>query len=383
MTFLLVPVMLLAAYQVVVAVLVQVGAIRVRRRKSPPTSRPTPSVSLLVPARNEEDRLPALLASLEPQLDALKNAVFVNDRSSDRTGALLDSFAASHPDRVIVIHVNDSTPGPSPKLEAMKAGLTHITGEVLLMTDADCRVPPDWVCRMAGQFRDDTVGLVMAPIVARSNGTLLAQYSLSEHVYRYMGAAGLCGLGIPAGGYGNNMAVRMDTLEEVGGLDAASVSVTEDAALVDLVGDISERRVIALLDSDVMIQTEPVSRWRQMFGQLVRWQVGAVQSPDFISRLGMSLLNLGYLSTLVLVVAGFWNLIWLVGPAGTLVGASIMYVGGGLHLGLPARYWLLLPINFVIMAVINSITGVYAGFDPRITWKGTSIRSARNAGSSP
>lgn len=377
MTLVVVLLAILAAYQVGVALLVQIGALRARRAEGVRHGGARPTASLLVPCRDEEDNLPGLLASLEPQLPALENVVFVDDRSADQTGALLDDFAARHPDVIDVVHISDAPPANNPKLEAMKAGLGSIRGDVLLMTDADCRIPPEWVERTVDAYRDPRVGLSMGPIVAADDGRLVASYSISEHVYRFIGAAGLAGIGVPGGGYGNNMAVRMVTLRQVGGLDALAESVTEDAALVDLVRDTSGMKIVAFVTAATKVETTPAPSWLAMVRQLLRWQVGAEQSYDLMSRVGMTLLNLGYLMALVGSAAATIDPRLLVAPLGTVVGATIMYVGGGLHLGVRWRYWLLLPLHLLIMVVLNAVTGVIALVNPRLNWKGTIVSSGR------
>ena len=74
---------LLAAYQVSVAFLVQIGALVARIRHGRPEAAAPPSISLLVPAKDEAENVPRLLASLESQIDDFENLVFVDDLSSD------------------------------------------------------------------------------------------------------------------------------------------------------------------------------------------------------------------------------------------------------------------------------------------------------------
>ena len=65
-----------------------------------------PSISLLFAARDEEEKLPAALASLAaidyPHLEIIA----VDDRSTDATARILDDFAAAHP-RFRVVHVSE------------------------------------------------------------------------------------------------------------------------------------------------------------------------------------------------------------------------------------------------------------------------------------
>lgn len=368
---------LLAAYQVVVAILVQIGAALSSRRIPSVAPESLPTLSLLVPARDEEETLPRLLGSLESQVHLFENIVFINDQSKDRTGEILDAFRTRFPARVDVVHLKEKKPSQSPKLEAMKQGMHLVKGEVLLLTDADCVVPGDWARQTASAFADSQIALTIGPIVTRRGGTLLGSYAAAEHLYRYLGAAGLAGLGIPAGGFGNNMAIRLETLTRLGGLSAVQESVTEDAALVHLVRQKTGRRVRALMTRGTTVTSEPVTSWGGLLKQITRWQVGAVYSHDLESMLGMGALIVGYIVAIPLFVAGFWMPMLWIQPLGAVIGASIMILGCAVQLHQPLRFWLMYPVHLLLVIAVNAITGLSALIRPRVVWKGASIDVAR------
>ena len=101
-----------------------------------------PHVSLLFAARDEEEKLPAALATLAaidyPHLEIIG----VNDRSQDSTGRILDDFAVAHP-RFRVVHVAELPPGWLGKPHALQKAYEASTGDWLLFTDADVRFHPE------------------------------------------------------------------------------------------------------------------------------------------------------------------------------------------------------------------------------------------------
>ena len=101
-----------------------------------------PRISLLFAARDEEEKLPAALATLMeidyPELEV----VAVDDRSQDATGRILDEFAAAHP-RLRVVHVDTLPKGWLGKPHALQKAYEASSGEWLLFTDADVRFKPD------------------------------------------------------------------------------------------------------------------------------------------------------------------------------------------------------------------------------------------------
>jgi hypothetical protein len=113
-----------------------------------------PTVSLIVPARDEEGEVEAALrARLGDGYPSLE-VIAVNDRSSDGTGAVLDRLAAEDP-RVRVIHVDALPAGWLGKLHAMHQGILASRGEWILLSDADVHYAPG------------TLRRVMAACVAR------------------------------------------------------------------------------------------------------------------------------------------------------------------------------------------------------------------------
>src|SRR5436305_10170302 len=101
-----------------------------------------PRISLLFAARDEEEKLPAALATLMeidyPELEV----VAVDDRSQDATGRILDEFAAAHP-RLRVVHVDTLPEGWLGKPHGLQKAYEASSGEWLLFTDADVRFKPD------------------------------------------------------------------------------------------------------------------------------------------------------------------------------------------------------------------------------------------------
>src|SRR6267378_7429636 len=120
------------------------GAIRLPwlKKFSPAADSDCPRISLIFAARDEEEKLPAALATLMeidyPNLEVIA----VNDRSQDSTGHILDEFAATH-SRLRVVHVAQLPAGWLGKPHALQKAYEAATGEWLLFTDADVRFKPD------------------------------------------------------------------------------------------------------------------------------------------------------------------------------------------------------------------------------------------------
>ncbi len=93
-------------------------------------------ISVVVPARNEESDVERGLLSILAQENVDLRVIAVNDHSTDRTGAILESLAAED-HRLTVIHDPPLEPGWFGKCNAMEHGVALATGEYLALCDAD------------------------------------------------------------------------------------------------------------------------------------------------------------------------------------------------------------------------------------------------------
>ena len=91
-------------------------------------------VSIIIPARNEEDNLPKLLADLKNQSYDIHEIICVDDNSEDKTPEVIRSFG------VKCVQLDDLPEGWKGKTWACQNGATAATGEVLLFIDADVRL---------------------------------------------------------------------------------------------------------------------------------------------------------------------------------------------------------------------------------------------------
>jgi glycosyltransferase involved in cell wall biosynthesis len=113
----------------------------------PPHDFALPSLTIVVPARNEAGEIEAALRSLialdypDPDL----KIIAVNDRSTDATGDIMNRLAAESASfgRLRLLHVTELPPRWLGKTHAMWIGARQTTSEWILFTDADCVFRPD------------------------------------------------------------------------------------------------------------------------------------------------------------------------------------------------------------------------------------------------
>jgi glycosyltransferase involved in cell wall biosynthesis len=167
-TFLLVLAALTLLVHLATAVEIWRGTRSIRRlAELPPLSGPLPRVSIVIPARNEERNVEEALRSVLALDYGNLEIDVVDDRSTDRTGEILDRMAAEDP-RVRVVHVKELPPGWLGKNHALALGAAKATGDYLLFTDADVVMEPSALRRAVGAMAAGGLDhLTVAPEIER------------------------------------------------------------------------------------------------------------------------------------------------------------------------------------------------------------------------
>jgi cellulose synthase/poly-beta-1,6-N-acetylglucosamine synthase-like glycosyltransferase len=128
-----------------------------------------PEVTVLVPAHNEEPVMEGVLTAL---LDVdyppkRLHILPVDDRSKDRTGAIVDEFAARHPGMVVPFHRTKGEPG---KAAALRDAMALVTTDIALVFDADYIPGRGLIKQLVAPFFDPEVGAVMGRVVPHNVG---------------------------------------------------------------------------------------------------------------------------------------------------------------------------------------------------------------------
>lgn len=115
-----------------------------------------PAVSVIMPAYNVEQYLPAAAYSALHQSFGDLEVLIANDGSTDRTGEIAEEIRSRHPDRVRVVHLENAGPAT-----ARDAAMAVSSGEFFALLDSDDVWDPDFLARQMAIFaRNPTISLV-------------------------------------------------------------------------------------------------------------------------------------------------------------------------------------------------------------------------------
>lgn len=236
-----------------------------------------PSVSVIITARNESAVLADCLRSFE-QIDYPREKIeFIigNDQSEDETPAILSDWAGKDSQRTYIeiqplyTHING-------KANALAQLIDKSKGELLLLTDADCRVGKLWVKELVKAYRPK-FGLVVG--VTQVTGKNLFEKLQGLEWWQTLGMIKVTSdLGFLLTAVGNNMLVSREAYEKVGGYEGLPFSVTEDFALGEAV-KAAGYKPVHQFSPNSLIGTKGEKDLLTLLIQRKRWMWGARTLP--------------------------------------------------------------------------------------------------------
>ncbi len=208
------------------------GRIRLCPRPESAGGESMPSLSVIIPARNEAHNLPALLASLRDQRPAPAACIVVDDGSEDGTGDLARRFGSTAPFPVEVIRAAERPEGWTGKSWACWTGAEAAKSGLLLFLDADTRLAPTGIARLFAAWRERGGLLSVQPRhrMERLTERLSAFFNIS--VMAGLGAFSVAGSRVePSGAFGPCLLCSRDAYCASGGHRGVRASIVEDIAL--------------------------------------------------------------------------------------------------------------------------------------------------------
>ncbi len=324
-----------------------------------------PFVSVLIPVRNEVLRITPLFESLAGQDYAHYEIIFIDDRSTDESPKLLQDFAEKN-HHVTILTLTDN---------ALTKGMEIARGELILLTDADCQVPEHWISAMAARMSNPQTGVTIAPVFKRySKKNFFHLYQCFDHIVRYIYLVSSIGLGAAGGGFGNNIILRKEALDAIGGYDKVPPSPTEDAALISMIRAKTSFQVRAACGEDVFVITGDEKHRTDFISQTLRWNNGGLFSPDALTRFNFNYLMISITSCVLAVpVLFFFHKVWPMAAAVYMViGMDTLAALTIFRRGLPKAglayffQFLFTPVYFAFLTVLG-----YLQIKPK--WKGNKI----------
>jgi len=238
------------------------------RRDDAPAADPLTPITVLKPIKGADQGMYENLSSFLSQDHPRFQVVFCLQDPRDPALPILRRLQNEFPRTDLQIVISHNRIGFNPKVNNLSNALPHIKHDLIMISDSDVRVEPDFLRRAALPFSDPKVGLVTAFYQSRhAVGLGPALESLAVNAWFLPQAVGAVGMGMRFA-MGAVMMVRRGVFEEIGGFHALSLHLADDYVLGASTQALGHR--IAVLRPVVACVPDA---WtiREHFEHLVRW----------------------------------------------------------------------------------------------------------------
>ena len=177
---------------------------------------PVTSVSILIAARNEEDKIAFTIEDILKQNypQGLVELIIVDDHSTDRTANIVEWYAK---DGVKLIQLKEDRALNSYKKKAITEAIKQARGELIVTTDADCRMGPEWLRTIVSFYEKNNSKMISSPVSYTKEKSFFERLQTLEFLYLIGLGASSIGNGRPSTCNGANLAYKRDVFFELKG----------------------------------------------------------------------------------------------------------------------------------------------------------------------
>ena len=328
------------------------------------SSNKLPTISVVIAARNEEKYLPDLIQDLIKQeypLDKLE-VIIVDDRSTDLTPEILKDAADNYA-FIKTIRIQEPSQDMTPKKNALTKGIEAAVGEVIISTDADCRVGKLWVSSMAySVINHNCISIGFSKI---AGDTFFEQYQKVDFLGIITANAGAGGWNQFWSGTGQNLAYYKNDFIAIDGFKPEKNKISgDDMYLVQSISKL--KRAFIHIDPNSFTTTAAVKSIKDFLNQRIRW------SSNSKTNAGHNPLFFGFLITAFLYNS--FILFSMISGSFWLVSFGIKFILDGLVILLGGKLFETKP-NFFAYCIWAMIQPIYIpaigilGLMGTFTWK--------------
>ncbi|MBW6480738.1 MAG: glycosyltransferase [Bacteroidales bacterium] len=331
-----------------------------------------PFISVIIPFRNEASNLKGLIRNLKSQdYPSEKFEILFSDDFSDDESIEIINLDIGELSNFYLIqpHSKDA----HGKKAAIERALEKAAGDIIVNTDADCIMGPEWLKNTGNEFSDHDLQLLLAPVDIDNSGKGVFAKLQSLELMSLMGATGgSAGMGHPVMANGANMAVRLKTMLEVRDkIKGKELLSGDDMFLLQAVIKLYPGKIRFLKNRKAIVKTRPANTLKDFLRQRVRWSAKSTAYRDAFTiftggvvaaiNLMIVLLLLGLLFNPALIKA--IAILWIA----KLVVDFPLVAGVAGFMGKPKLLWFYIPLQFIYPLYVT-ITLLLAALTPT-KWK--------------
>ncbi len=270
-------------------------------------------ISVVIPARNEAHNLPALIADLRLQkLTADKfEVIIVDDHSEDATAEIAEKAGGNI--RLVKLADHITEPVTAFKKKALETAISFARGNVIVTTDADCRVQSEWLSIISKYFNSADCNFLVMPVAFPQSKSFFQTFQSLD----FISLQGITGAALYRRWHymcnGANLAYRRDIFWKVKGFEGIDqIASGDDMLLMEKFAAFNGDSIHYLKNEKVIVETAACKNLKTFFQQRARW---AGKSAHYKNSITTAVLILIYLLNALVLVSPF---IFLLRTGGTV-----------------------------------------------------------------
>lgn len=232
-------------------------------------------VSLIVAMRNEIDSVEALINSLVAQdyPSELLEIIIVDDHSTDSTALLVEEIVARKNNSVNLKLISLADEKTFGKKAAIHHGIQASSGELILITDADCAAGCHWISTVCEFYKLHRPQMILGPVTISDGGSFFGKLQAIEFMSLIASAAGSCNAGFPILANGANIAFTRQAYERCGGFSGNQHYPSGDDMflMMNIKKKFGAKSIRFLRSDDAIVNTAAIQQLKPFVQQRMRW----------------------------------------------------------------------------------------------------------------
>lgn len=232
-----------------------------------------PGISIIVAARNEEGQIQKLIESIGNQNypSGKFELLIINDGSEDQTvEKAKSSFLNFHNHQFRIVDLPESSRNPSsPKKSALNYGIKNAQHDLIITTDADCWMGPDWIGSIINHFTANGSDMIIAPVLISGSG-ISGKFQELEMAGLLGLTAGSLSLNRPILCNGANLFFRKKKFFELDGYSGSEDLASGDDIFL-LQKMLGKGRITFIKNKEAVVFTSSKDDLSELFFQRKRW----------------------------------------------------------------------------------------------------------------
>lgn len=232
-------------------------------------------VSVVTVVRNEEKNILRLLESIARQTYPKDKyeLIVIDDQSEDQTRDVVQQYIKQVPFRIRLMEIAAEVDHQqSPKMHALNSAIAAARGDIIVTTDGDCHMGPEWLKSMAAPFQHKKIHFISGPVALEAGHGIVSKIQSLEFASLIGSGAAMIQWAYPLMCNGANLAFRKSAFLEVNGYEGVYQSVTgDDVYLMQKIHKRYEKSISFAKDSDALVTTQTEATFGRLVQQRKRW----------------------------------------------------------------------------------------------------------------